>query len=405
MLQSNKTFYLRGTISASLTTWGTFTITGDLELWLPVETNWEIVSLVFRNRTQIERFTVTISDSICTIVKRGIEQTWGTTDVWLQRQWTEGSVGYLTALDFDLLDKDGESDTISSNITFEWENISNGSLDIQGEFKLPTFTDTTARDLVYVIPVEWDKCIITWVGEQYFEWGQWNTLWVSTPTPNASTTVAGRVQLSTEAQREAGDTTGSTGAILVPTNDSLVKTPTGAGDENKIALLNSNGKLDDFVSGVEMYTEQTAINTGDEIAFSRGGVNSRVDIDILSEHIIETEDIFLGTTARGSSDVTGIETIPHGLGRIPKLVELSYCERTSNSSINASYTWYADGTNNYCIWVTPTSWIDRIDDKCLMYASSGNGWSATITLTDTNIVIDWTKGGSGRNIGVIIKAK
>lgn len=62
-------------------------------------------------------------------------------------------------------------------------------------------------------------------------------------TANASETVAGKVEIATAAQRAAGTGTGETGALLVPSNDALVKTSSGAGDENKIPVLNASGQL------------------------------------------------------------------------------------------------------------------------------------------------------------------
>ena len=62
-------------------------------------------------------------------------------------------------------------------------------------------------------------------------------------TPNGSTTVAGKFEAATAAQRATGTGTGETGALLIPTNDALVKTSSGAGDENKIPVLDATGKL------------------------------------------------------------------------------------------------------------------------------------------------------------------
>jgi hypothetical protein len=77
MLQSNISFRLRNYISQTATTGGTFEITNDAELNQPINTDGNIVSLVFYNSRERERFTVTITDNICTIVKRGITQIGG----------------------------------------------------------------------------------------------------------------------------------------------------------------------------------------------------------------------------------------------------------------------------------------------------------------------------------------
>ncbi len=61
--------------------------------------------------------------------------------------------------------------------------------------------------------------------------------------PNAAPTVKGIVQIATNAQMGTATATGSTGALLVPPNSQLVKTSSGAGDVNKIPVLNASGQL------------------------------------------------------------------------------------------------------------------------------------------------------------------
>ena len=84
----------------------------------------------------------------------------------------------------------------------------------------------------------------TTLGEfQVYQGGAWSSLASGSTQPDASTTVAGKVELATAAERAAGTSTGGSGAALVPTNDALVKTSSGAGDENKIPILDSTGKF------------------------------------------------------------------------------------------------------------------------------------------------------------------
>lgn len=49
--------------------------------------------------------------------------------------------------------------------------------------------------------------------------GSWNSVDTGTTTPNASTTVAGKVELATQAEADAGTSTGGTGAALVTSPD------------------------------------------------------------------------------------------------------------------------------------------------------------------------------------------
>lgn len=83
----------------------------------------------------------------------------------------------------------------------------------------------------------------TTIGEYYvWQGGAWLAVASGSVQPNASTTVAGKIELATAAERAAGTATGGTGATLVPTNDALVKTSSGAADENKIGVLGADGK-------------------------------------------------------------------------------------------------------------------------------------------------------------------
>ena len=251
MLQSNTTFYLRGTISQTLTVWGTFNISNDTELWLPIDTNGEIVSIVFRSDRQIERMTVTITNSICTVVTRGIEQSGWNPNVGLQKQWNEGVLGYITALDFDIIDKDGDSNTISADNDFTWDN----------NFKKITFNSTvdaglevnslTTAERTALIPVNGSIVYDETLGQLYmYIWGSWASIDTGTATPNMSETVNGTAEIATAGERATAQSVWSTGARLVVSNDALKKTSAGASDENKIPVLNASGKVDNFVTQV-----------------------------------------------------------------------------------------------------------------------------------------------------------
>lgn len=63
----------------------------------------------------------------------------------------------------------------------------------------------------------------------------------STTVADGSTTVAGKYEEATVAEQGTATATGSTGARLVPAVANLVKTSSGAGDENKIAVLGASG--------------------------------------------------------------------------------------------------------------------------------------------------------------------
>ena len=80
---------------------------------------------------------------------------------------------------------------------------------------------------------------------QVYDGGAWAGIDTGASVPNASETVAGIVELATNTEMGAGTSTGGTGARLIPPNDQLVKTSSGAGDENKLAVLNASGQFAD----------------------------------------------------------------------------------------------------------------------------------------------------------------
>lgn len=205
MFQSNSRYYLKSTIPSTATTGGTFLLSPDFELGQNLETGTDSVSLVFKNATQIERMEVTATGGTATIVKRGLDQSSSKVQVTaLKKQWLEGTVAYVAALASDILDVDSVDgvSVISSDTEFT------GSVEFSGPTKLPTFADTAARDAVYTAPVSGDKCFIIGTGEQYYDGGAWHTLGVGSPTPNASDAVAGKVEIATQAETDAGTETG-----------------------------------------------------------------------------------------------------------------------------------------------------------------------------------------------------
>lgn len=147
MFLSNTTFFLKTRIPVTFGVGDTFTISEDRERELPINTDGKEISIIFRNLKEIERFVVTINNGVCTIVKRGITQEGGDTLAELKREWIGGVMGYITALDFDMIDKDGAEQTISAPLNFDsritFTNV-----------KLPVFADTTARDAEYTSPVD-----------------------------------------------------------------------------------------------------------------------------------------------------------------------------------------------------------------------------------------------------------
>lgn len=86
--------------------------------------------------------------------------------------------------------------------------------------------------------------------------------------PDATTGVKGLVEIATGAELAAGTGTGGTGAKLVPGGDSFKNTSAGAGDTNKVPVLDAAGRLDNsFMPTIYSRTaDQTQITTAPDSA-------------------------------------------------------------------------------------------------------------------------------------------
>lgn len=116
---------------------------------------------------------------------------------------------------------------ISSNYAF-WKDIVD-SLNTKvntndDDIAQGKFADATARDAYFTSPVNGNSAYLTAEGKRTdYVAGAWADRDVGTVTANASTTVAGKVELATEAEGIAGTATGGTGASLDLTPDLIAK--------------------------------------------------------------------------------------------------------------------------------------------------------------------------------------
>lgn len=107
----------------------------------------------------------------------------------------------------------------------------------------PVYANAAARDLAIPSPTNGQSCYLTAEGywTDYIA-GAW-TQRATGATANGSETVAGKWEGATVAEQGTATDAGGTGASLVPMNKNLVKTSSGAGDENKIAVLGASGQF------------------------------------------------------------------------------------------------------------------------------------------------------------------
>ena len=150
-----------------------------------------------------------------------------------------------------------EDTTITANIDFTADSAVT-------TFRTPNMT-TTARDTV-ASPLNGMLIYNTTDGEnQMYDGGAWQAIGTSS-VPNASVTVAGIVEEATDAEVGAGTATGTTGARTFINAGSCVKTSSGAGDENKVPVLNASGELaGGFIDGTALLTDAGVTATNTEI--------------------------------------------------------------------------------------------------------------------------------------------
>ena len=287
---------------------------------------------------------------------------------------------------------------IGANIKFNGRPLFMGS----GVASCPVFDNTTARDAALTSPANGDMCYVTADGVFYdYTAGAWVQR-VSGATPNGSETVAGKYQLATNAQMGTHTSTGSTGARLVAPNDQLVKTSSGAGDENKIPVLNASGQLAaGFVAAIpdSLFTAKGSLisasagSTPAEVVVGSNGQVLTADstqatgmkwiLPVLYSNVFATQ-----TTA--SNTAPSPTAISHGLGVIPKKVKL-----TIGSTDNTYLTfgvYDSSGQNSMINKLGSTPAVSNIASYgAYSPDGTGEGLKGTISVDVTNITITWAK--------------
>ena len=126
------------------------------------------------------------------------------------------------------------------------------------------FADAAARDAYFTSPVNGNSAYLTAEGKRTdYVWGTWVDRATGT-TSNASTTVSGKVEISTQTETEDQTATWWTWAIIVPTNatinpNNITSTAPATGDKIAFADISNSNKL-------RSTTIQTAVDTARPLA-------------------------------------------------------------------------------------------------------------------------------------------
>jgi len=123
--------------------------------------------------------------------------------------------------------------------------------------------------------------------------------------PDGSTTVKGIFEEATVAEQGSATATGATGARLIPANANLVKTSSGASDENKIAVLDSSGTFaNGFIDKARTWgTVQSFTANNAQITSDADSANDAVRLSLMQTEI-----------PKGSLSGTSGEAITAGQG-------------------------------------------------------------------------------------------
>ncbi len=236
-------------------------------------------------------------------------------------------------------------------------------------------------------------------------------------------TTAGKWEGATVAEQGTATDLGGTGSHLVPMNKNLVKTSSGASDENKIPVLDATGKfaggfipaiLTTFVDAKGDLVTASADNTPARQAV---GSNNQVLIADSSQANgikwgivpLEAGNFKSGKTTRVGNAASGTQTIAHGLGRKPAWVEMDAffgsgtmtVDAVAMTSANGSF----DGTTTVGIfghYYNDGSTVGGVitggssTNILTIYSknTSADRQECTIAIDATNITLTWTKTGS-----------
>lgn len=252
------------------------------------------------------------------------------------------------------------------------------------------FADATARNAAITAPVNGDICYQTDTGVMYqYIGGAWATF-ASGVTVNAEEGTAGKVELATVAQQGTATDAGVSGAHLVVQNKNLVKTSSGAGDENKIAILGATGKYADGFQNITAADVTTLTGAGDASALHNHGETSQAG----------TGTVFIGSTTTGNIDIDVTPFTTAG-----KYI-LRYIVRFRDYAPNAPGSqWHAMSFDRTCM--PGGAYTGMIGDSATIYGVGGPATPLYFTFSsegaDTEAAMISAVVGTGGRIDVTVQ--
>lgn len=154
---------------------------------------------------------------------------------------------------------------IGANIKFNGRPLFMGS----GVCACPVFADTAARDAAITAPLNGDMCYVTASGAFFdYQGGAWATR-AAGATPNAAPGVAGKVEVATQGELDAGTQLGGTGAYLSAAPD-VLQTTLQKGTSTYVVTAGGTlaytatfvPAVAAYVTGMRLFIKMNATNTG-----------------------------------------------------------------------------------------------------------------------------------------------
>ncbi len=121
-----------------------------------------------------------------------------------------------------------------------------------------------------------------------------------------------------------------------------------------------------------------------------GGGNA----DLLHDHVAKGE-YARGSFQRAQADPTGDVNIPHGMSVPPKLVAFKVFPSQSTNGGATMFHGSRDAGSESCIANSPASPVVQGQSVSISWGDGTNGQQATCTVDATNIILSWTKTGTG----------
>lgn len=209
------------------------------------------------SRTNFEYAVCSASSWALTFSTRGLDSTDTKVSVASNiKQWRPWAVVKLVASASDLIDKDS-SNTVTWDNTFTWSNTFDEPVVLWAWVESTEYATEAARDTAlwwdWVATKAYSNIYVT-ATSLHYNYNLWSAQWEEvetwTVTPNASETVAGKVEKATDVQFLAWDSTGETWAFLFATPEQVI---------NKTDALQSD--IDDNSSSIWTNTSNIGTNT------------------------------------------------------------------------------------------------------------------------------------------------